>query len=563
MTLPEGVSGRPPEGGAPPPPDSIPWWRRLSLKLTVAIGVLIFGTILGMTLLGLRAQEQFLVSEAVRGAVLFSDTIRSSTHDQMLRGQKAEAYKVMASIGALERIEKVRLFNKEGRITYSTEEGEAGTFVDKKAESCYACHAAGKPIVRLPTANRARIYRSKQGHRILGMVTPIYNEASCSSGACHAHPTEQSVLGVVDIGISLAEIDGGIARLALRTAVVSAAAAVLLGLLAAYALRRFVLRPVREMVAATSSIGKGHLKEKVPVHSRDELGFLAKSINDMSVSLAESRQARLELLETLERQVEERTAALKSAQSQLVQTEKLASLGKLSASIAHEINNPLAGILTFAKLLIRSLETDALDESVRAFCVKNLKLIQRESERCTVIVRNLLDFARERPLKLEQVEAHAALEEALSLAAHKISIQGVELKKDLSPPAVVLADFGQIRQSFVNIILNACDAMPKGGILTLASRVFPEERKVEFAISDTGTGIAPEHLSKIFDPFFTTKEMGTGLGLSVVYGIIEKHGGTMTAESEVGRGTTMRIRLPLARPDGSAAPDASSGTGGR
>ena len=238
-------------------------------------------------------------------------------------------------------------------------------------------------------------------------------------------------------------------------------------------------------------------------------------------------------------------------------------MGKLSASIAHEINNPLAGILTFAKLLIRSLETDALDESVRAFCVKNLKLIQRESERCTVIVRNLLDFARELPLKLEQVEAHAALEEALSLAAHKISIQGVELKKDLSPPAVVLADFGQIRQSFVNIILNACDAMPKGGILTLASRVFPEGRKVEFAISDTGTGIAPEHLSKIFDPFFTTKEMGTGLGLSVVYGIIEKHGGTMTAESEVGRGTTMRIRLPLARPDGSAAPDAPSGAGGR
>ncbi len=531
-----------------PPLEMIPWWRRLSVKLPAAIAVVIFGTMMTMTLLALQSQGEFLIGEAVRGAALFSDTIRSSTHDQMLRGQKAEAYKVMESIGALEGIEKVRLFNKEGRITYSTEEGDAGTFVDKKAESCYACHAAGKPIVRLSMANRARIYRAKDGHRVLGMVTPIYNDETCASSTCHVHPSTQRVLGVVDIGISLAEIDGRISRFAFRTVAVSAVATLLLAILAWFSSRRFVLRPVSDMVAATRRIAEGHLKERLPVRVHDELGFLASSFNDMSASLQESRKARSDLLESLERKVEERTAALKNAQSQLVQTEKLASLGKLSASIAHEINNPLAGILTFAKLLIRSLETPPVDESVRTYCVKNLKLIQRESERCTAIVRNLLDFARARPLTLERFEAHAALEEALSLAQHKITLQGIELRRDLAPTAVVLGDFGQLRQSFMNIVLNACDAMPRGGTLTIGSRL-GESRTVEFSFADTGSGIAPEHLPKIFDPFFTTKEMGTGLGLSVVYGIVEKHGGTMTASSEPDHGTTMAIRLPLAPPE--------------
>jgi two-component system NtrC family sensor kinase len=266
----------------------------------------------------------------------------------------------------------------------------------------------------------------------------------------------------------------------------------------------------------------------------------------MSESL---RRARAELeaaADHLEQQVEDRTAALQQAQEALVQSEKLASLGTLSASIAHEINNPLAGILTFARLMSRTLESGEVDDAARAACLKNLGLIQRETERCTRIVRSLLDFARARPIELLAVDAVTALEEALSLTQHKLQLEQVVLTREFDGPAVVCGDFGQLRQVFVNLILNACEAMPNGGTLAVTSKRVDDGRAVEIAFADTGTGIAPEHLSRIFDPFFTTKQMGTGLGLSVVYGVVEKHGGSMKAQSRLGEGTTMTMRLPLA-----------------
>jgi two-component system NtrC family sensor kinase len=249
--------------------------------------------------------------------------------------------------------------------------------------------------------------------------------------------------------------------------------------------------------------------------------------------------------------VEERSAALKSAQAQLIQSEKMSSLGKLAASVAHEINNPLAGILTYTKLLIRLHEEGELTDKVRERCTGNLRLVQRETERCGAIVRNLLDFARQRAPSLKEIDVSAAVDEALSLLSHRLVMQNVTLVKDLSPTPPVKADFGQLRQSFVNIALNACEAMNSGGTLNVTARTVGG--MVEVRMADTGPGIPPENLPRILDPFFTTKEKGTGLGLSVVYGIIDRHSGTVDIESVVGQGTTVIVRLPTAAnsPDGS------------
>jgi two-component system NtrC family sensor kinase len=221
----------------------------------------------------------------------------------------------------------------------------------------------------------------------------------------------------------------------------------------------------------------------------------------------------------------------------------MSSLGKLAASVAHEINNPLSGILTYSKLLIRMHEEGELSEKVRESCVRNLRLVQRETERCSAIVRNLLDFARQRPPTLKEIDLSSVAEEALSLLAHRLHMQNVALVKDLPPQPHVKADFGQMRQAFVNIALNAAEAMTQGGTLTVRSRLAGEMVELEFA--DTGPGIPPEHLSRILDPFFTTKEKGTGLGLSVVYGLIERHGGKLDISSTVGIGTTVLVRLPV------------------
>ena len=291
-----------------------------------------------------------------------------------------------------------------------------------------------------------------------------------------------------------------------------------------------------------------------PVKSSGELAVLESSFNEMGTALEATRAERDALLAGLERQVRERTEALERAQERLIQTEKLSSLGRLSASIAHEINNPLAGILTTAKLLIRTIG-DAPDPQA-TWMVRQLGLVQRETERCTAIVRNLLGFARERPLTLTDADVNVALDEALFLVQNQFALQNITLERDLAPVPPVRADFGQLRQAFANIIINACDAMPKGGSLRVRTRALQPEQAVEVVIGDTGTGIPRELLSKVLDPFFTTKEKGTGLGLSVVYGVVERHRGKLSIDSQPGAGTAVTIRLPLVSAVPGAAPAA-------
>jgi two-component system NtrC family sensor kinase len=485
------------------------------------------------------------------GAALFSEAIRSATRTAMMEDRRSDAYDTMLAIGQQNGVQRVRMMNKEGRITFSTDGEETGHLVDKHGEACYACHAADQPLSRVPTHTRARTF-SSNGERMMGFVTPIYNERSCSTAACHHHTPGQQVLGVLDVSLSLTEVDQQITSFRRGSIVMTAIGVLILAGFLWFFAQREVVRPVAALVHATRAVAGDRLEFEIPVRGRSELSLLAASFNDMTRSLRHVEGELRALTHDLERQVEDRTADLKRAQAQLVQSEKLSSLGRLSASIAHEINNPLAGILTFAKLIIRTLEQGPPDESRRKVLIKNLHLVQRESERCSAIVRNLLDFARERPLALRDTDLVAVVEEALQLIWHQIQIQGVTLDKRIEPVPVVLADFGQLRQAFVNIALNACEAMGRGGTLTV--RVHrPEPGTVELAVSDNGPGISKENLGKIFDPFFSTKEKGTGLGLSVVYGIVQRHGGRIDVESELGRGTTFFLRLP-AKKDAGPAP---------
>jgi len=233
---------------------------------------------------------------------------------------------------------------------------------------------------------------------------------------------------------------------------------------------------------------------------------------------------------------------LESTQKQLIQSEKLNALGQLAASVAHELNNPFSGVLTYSKLLSKKVGSDSLNKGE---ALSYLSKIESAVNHCSRIVRGLLDFARQSEPVLQPVAMSSVIDQVISLVGHKAEMQGIKLIREEVPPLPqVMADFGQLQQVLVNLVINAIEAMPNGGKLTINSSL-GEDDWVKVSVQDTGCGIAPENMEKLFTPFFTTKEQGkgVGLGLAVSYGIIERHGGRIEVRSEVGKGSTFTVYL--------------------
>ncbi len=308
----------------------------------------------------------------------------------------------------------------------------------------------------------------------------------------------------------------------------------------AYYVSVSISKPIRELALASGRIAKGDLSQRVRIESHDEIGQLANSFNQMTVALQKTTENYLSCTRTLEKKVEEKTDELEKTQDYLIQSEKLTSLGKLAAGIAHEINNPLTSILINSHLISEMLENDV------AFG-ENIKLIIDETNRCSKIVKGLLEFSRQSPPEKEFANMNEVIEKTLLLFESQVLANNVRVEKKLNEnlPAILI-DVNKIEQVFTNLILNALDAMPGGGILVISSQMSVDNQFVEVKIRDTGSGIPKEYISKIFDPFFTTKGIkGTGLGLSVSYGIVQQHDGTINVQSEVGKGTTIVISLPV------------------
>ncbi len=503
----------PPGGGA----------GRISLQMILAVvaaSTLVFGL---SSYLILKGQRRALISQVDHQAHLVSETIKSSTRYAMLLNRREDVHQIIDTIGRQGEIHQVRIFNKEGRVIYSPDKSLLGQLVDKQAEACYACHAADQPLARLSRPQRTRIFRHEDGGRRLGIINPIYNEPSCWQASCHAHVESQSVLGILDVTLPLTEVDQQLVVNGRRAAGLSAAAILAIVVILWLFFRQRVAKPVAQLLEATNRVAAGDLEHPLPVRRNDELGLLQHSFNDMTRRLA-------------------------TAQSQLYQSDKLASIGRLAAGVAHEINNPLTGVLVHSSFLHKRAPADSEEQ-------KDLETIVHETKRCREIVKGLLDFARQAPMRKATVEINAVVERALRIVDNQLKVKGVEatlaLRDDL--PATY-ADANQIAQVLINLLVNAADAIgPGGGEIYVATEFKQGEQgsAIEIKVADNGCGIAEQDLSRIFEPFFTTKDQkGTGLGLAVVWGIVEEHGGSIKVDSGVGRGTTFTILLPLMRAAG-------------
>lgn len=320
---------------------------------------------------------------------------------------------------------------------------------------------------------------------------------------------------------------------------IALASVMLLSVIAYFTTTR-ISGPIKALLNATKKVADGDLEYRLKIESHDEVGELAESFNRMTAALQKATDSYQLLTRTLEEKVKEKTKELRATQDFLIQSEKLASLGKLAAGIAHEINNPLTSILINSHLMLERTEREDPSTS-------NLRLIIDETTRCSAIVRGLLEFARQTPPEKTLVDINKVIESTLLIMETQALVHKVKVNKNLADELrQILVDVNMIKQVFTNVVLNALDAMSDGGVLKITSRTSSDNASAEIIFEDNGKGISKENQRRIFDPFFTTKgTKGTGLGLSISYGIIQQHNGGIEVESKVGKGTIITIRLPL------------------
>jgi two-component system, NtrC family, sensor kinase len=540
------------------------WFRlTLSAKLNILLLCAMVAIFALLGYLNVRLHRQHLEQAALLSAERISDFIKRSTTDYMLRNDREGLYHAIRMYADQPGMSKIRIFDKEGRITYTTDPTELNHVVDKRAEACYACHSQSQPLAKLDRPDRFRIFRNGGGTRVLGIITPIENQPACSNAACHAHPAEQHILGVLDTDLSLAKADVQLAESSRRMIAYTGCALLLVAFLSWFFVWRVVAVPVKALKRGTERLAAGDLGYQIDVQSKDEIGELAHSFNDMSRQLHSEHTENLAWTRTLEERVDHKTRELKRAHEHALHTEKMASIGKMAAVLAHEINNPLSGILTYAKLLRKWVERDEPSRNHRQEICDSLDLIASESRRCGDLVKNLLTFSRTTPMNLQATDVNQVVDRSLRLVQHQLDLASIHVQLQLDPDLPrALCDAAQIEQVLLALVMNALDAMPQGGNLWLTTSSTREPSQIRIVVRDDGSGIPPEILPRLFEPFLTTKETGrgVGLGLAISHSILERHNGNIEVQSEVGRGTTFTVTLPWDVEPSSKAPAPSRTT---
>lgn len=478
-------------------------------------------------------------------AIRNSDIIKRSARYGMLLNRREDVHQIIKTVGDEPGVEGIRIYNKRGEIIFSTRGKEINSSADMKSESCSPCHAVSKPRSDLTNKERIRIFKNKNDNRVLGLINPIRNEDACSSAECHVHPAEIEILGVLDVQMSLANADKEITMSKSNQLISSIIITLLISIFSGLFIWIILHLRIKELIKATNEISSGNLQYSMEISSNDEFGVLTNNFNLMSQNLNKAYNEIKDWNEKLNEKVNEKTEELRSIYNNMVQLEKIASLGKLSATVAHELNNPLEGILTYSKLITKKLIASGESEKYSSL-VSYLQLIARESDRCGKIVKNLLLFSHSSENKIELNSLNAILEHCILLIFHHLSINNVQLEKELPEKEITIdCDKDQIQQLFLAIMINSIEAMSGGGELKIILQ--PKDEFIEITFSDNGCGIPQEILNKIYEPFFTTKKegKGTGLGLSVAYGIVKQHHGAIHISSKVNLGTTVKIVLPV------------------
>jgi two-component system NtrC family sensor kinase len=478
-----------------------------------------------------------------------SDLIKQSFFQMMLYNKREDLQETILKVGKEPLIEQIQIYNKDGVINFSNIESQIGKAVGMDAQVCTPCHTPDGFVDKERIGGTTRIYFNPENKRVLELINPIQNSRECSSFPCHAHSPDQKILGILDIQMSLASIDESIQAARTKSYINSIFFMILSLFLIAIIIYIILHIPFKKLRLGTEALADGDLKYRIDLDRHDELGKLAKSFNGMAGNLQQAYEKLQAGSDELEERIQMKTKELEQIYQGMRQVEKMASLGTMAATVAHELNNPLAGIVTYAKLLQRKIQKHLSTDKSKDI-LDDLDLIRSESMRCGDIVRNLLIFARESSTHFNRHSLNSILTQAISIVKHHFVLSGIEYQivNELDSDEI-RCDFSQLQQALIALFVNAVEAMPGGGQLTITLKQPPPPKTgfILIIIQDSGIGIPEEIKNKIFEPFFSTKQesKGVGLGLAVVYGIIQRHQGKIWVESQEGAGTSFFIELPV------------------
>ncbi|MFC1733357.1 sensor histidine kinase, partial [candidate division KSB1 bacterium] len=476
--------------------------------------------------------------------------VEGALYQYMLENDKTALQNMLNIINKMPGIEDVNMYDDQDNLVYSSFTDDS---IIHHNPNCKACHSnintmfpsKEKSFRIVNIESKCSMNQKDYDCRLLLIKSPILNEKSCYTSSCHAHKASDEVLGSFVIRIPLEELDTNLKKSFILTILTTLVLVIFL----MFFTRKKIKNPLNAIIKASAAVSKGDISTRLEIkdHQLNDVRMVSSAFNEMLDNLQSATNELQNWSQQLEYKVQQKSEELSEMQNELIHVERITSLGKLSSSVAHEINNPLSGVLTYTKLVHKQLSKLDVDNSIKEPILKYLRMIEKETKRCGDIVKGLLEFSRKDQQDFENKNLHNTIEEAYSLMAHQMKIANISFIKDFSAKSdIVYCSENQIKQACVAILLNASEAVSENGEILIKTSN-PDKKNIKIEITDNGAGIAPEDIPHIFEPFFTSnrKASGIGLGLAIVHGIIQSHNGNVLVDSELGKRTTISIILPV------------------
>ncbi len=517
----------------------------LSIILFVLFGI-IFRSVYENYLNTIIMQNGNNIGSVVEGALYYS----------MLKNDRSALQNTIDVINTMPGIEDVNMYDSKNRLVYSSylsnTEGHSNPECLDCHENISSMFPEKKKSFKIISLNsECKMSPKNYDYRLLLIRSPILNQPSCYTASCHAHSQQDAVLGSIVIRIPLDALDSAVKTSSTDFFILASISTLLLMIFLLFFTRRKIKNPLYQIIQASEAVSQGDKSKRLTIEPKQlyDMKLVATAFNEMLDNLQTANDELQNWSQQLEYKVQKKSAEITEMQKELIHVERIASLGKLSASVAHEINNPLSGVLTYTKLVNKQLRKTDLDEETKEPMLKYLQVIEDETKRCGDIVKNLLEFSRKDQQDFENKHLHKILSETYALLEHQMKISNIRFLSDFTASwDLINCNENQIKQACIAILLNASEAVNENGEIIIRTSTGNNEH-IKIEIIDNGVGIPPEDIPHVFEPFFSAKGKvsGIGLGLAIVHGIVQSHNGKVEITSEMGIRTILTITLPLVK----------------